>query len=175
MEGEIMGAGGGFTILGVVDGSNAPAGFVGELLWFLFGNVTAVEFYAASNHSVPLIGNAPNSTRAGQLVLPPGDYDVSGGIDIYNMAGTFPTTDSYWQVYLGPLRNNFADSDSDIDVAWFLSHENWDRHPEFSMGPIHIRTGVPVTIIMQIQIDLTPPAASVRMGCNGIIRARRVR
>jgi len=107
------------------------------------------------------------------MTLPAGDWAVSAGIDMYQMSGPALIGDTYWQVYLGPLRNNFADSDSDVDIAWFLWHIPGSNQIEFSMGVIRISSASPTTVILQCQVDGQPYGTPHQAG--GIIRARRVR
>ena len=157
--------------MGVTDGSDALPGRVGEFVTSGYsGGGTGISFVTTGT---AMGGNAPSSTRMNTLILPAGDWECSAGLDMTMEAGT--TTDSYWQAYLGPLRNNFADSDSGTDTAWFLWHMTMPSgaQVEFTLGVIRISSNAPTTVILQCEIDSTPQG--IQCWAGGIIRARRVR
>jgi hypothetical protein len=134
---------------GVIDGSNAAAGNVGEYL-----TVTPASISLTSN----VVANAAS------LTLSPGDWDCGGWINFTAAAGASPT------ILQGSLSTTSATETGNMSYV-VLSSSGFGGYMGFPLGTIRFNVSVSTTIYNVAQALF----ASGTMTVQGAIWARRAR
>jgi hypothetical protein len=163
---------------GVVDGSDAPAGAVGEYLVVSSNNPGG---QTPTNPAAPYASFAADNVHhpIAALGLTPGDWSVGATVDSWmDVPPPGPLIDHFW-VYLGqPMTVDYGQADTATDVGIFgIEYTPGVGQGMFNgtatVGPIRISTAVPTQAVLAVQVGSDTPGLPA--GATYTIWARRMR
>ena len=143
---------GSVPVLGVTDGSNAPAGYVGEVI--------------SSAIIAPVSYTSSSQTNIASITLTAGDWDVSG-VGVLSLAGS--TTSSNFQVGISLTSSTIPSTQSgNTTYVTGIATGSGSSVPTPS-----VRVSVATTTIVYLVGFCVFAVSTASMG--GFIRARRIR